>query len=164
MVRTSKSIPLMVVRLGLGIVMFAHGAQKALGWFGGPGLNNSLGFFEHMGLPPALAYLPIAAELLGGLGLILGFLTRIAAFGVLCDMVAAVVLVHGRNGFFMNWSGTLGREGFEFHILAISMALAVLIGGAGACSIDRLFTREVRRSEPPPPVRRYEEEKEYMRR
>lgn len=137
---TRNSPSLAVVRLVLGVVMFAHGAQKMLGWFGGYGFSGTMGFFGHMGIPAPFAFLAIAAEFFGGLGLILGFLSRIAAFGVLCNMVVAVLTVHIHNGFFMNWAGTKKGEGFEYHLLAIAMALAVIVGGAGAASANRALT------------------------
>ncbi len=145
---TSNSMALMIIRLTLGIVMFAHGAQKMLGWFGGPGFHGTVGFLESSGIPAVFAYLAIAAEFLGGLGLILGCLTRIAAFGILCNMVVAILMVHARNGFFMNWTGKQGGEGFEYHILAIGMALAAIFGGAGALSIDHVLAARMRTTRP----------------
>ncbi|MBZ5728867.1 MAG: DoxX family protein [Acidobacteriia bacterium] len=138
---TADSLPLTVVRLGLGITMFPHGAQKMMGWFGGQGFGATMGSFEHEGIPAVFAFLAIAAEFFGALGLILGFLSRIAAFGVLCTMVVAVGLVHGANGFFMNWAGTQKGEGFEYHVLAIALSVAVVIGGGGDFSVDRAAAR-----------------------
>src|SRR5271163_1735261 len=84
-----------LLRLVVGIVFFAHGAQKMLGWFGGFGFSGTMGFFTGMLHVPALfAFLAIAAEFFGGLGLILGFLTRIAAFGIAVNMVVAIATVH----------------------------------------------------------------------
>jgi putative oxidoreductase len=135
---TSNSPSLAIVRLVLGLVMFPHGAQKMLGWFGGYGFSGTMSAFTHqMGIPAPLAFLAICAEFFGGLGLIVGFLSRIAAFGVLCNMVVAVLTVHIRYGLFMNWFGANKGEGFEYHLLAIAMALAICIGGAGALSVDR---------------------------
>jgi len=129
---TPNSPALTVVRLALGAVMFAHGAQKALGWFGGSGPAGTIGYFDQaLGIPAALTALVIAAEFLGGLGLIVGALSRIAALGVIAVMLGAVALVHLPNGFFMS------DGGFEFHILAVAMAVAVLIRGGGALSVDR---------------------------
>jgi len=139
--QTADSLPLALVRLGLGVVMFTHGAQKMLGWFGGNGFSATMGFFTHSGIPAPFAFLAIAAEFFGGIGLILGFLSRIGAFGILCNMAVAIARVHAANGFFMNWTGAKKGEGFEYHILAIAMALAVVIGGAGAFSLDRLAAR-----------------------
>ena len=96
-----------ILRVVLGLVFFAHGAQKMLGWFGGYGFSGTMGFFTGaMHIPAPLAFLAIAAEFFGGLGLILGFLTRIAAFGIAVNMLVAIAAVHGAFGFFMNWSGT----------------------------------------------------------
>jgi len=126
-----------LLRLVLGVVFFAHGAQKMLGWFGGYGFSGTMGFFTHqMGIPAALAFLAIAAEFFGGLGLLVGFLGRIAAFGIACNMLVAVAMVHQKVGFFMNWNGNQPGEGFEFHLLALAMLLAVMILGSGALSVD----------------------------
>jgi putative oxidoreductase len=143
--KTNNSASLAIVRLGLGLVMFPHGAQKMLGWFGGGGFNGTMGFFAHMGVPAPLAFLAIAAEFFGSLGLILGFLSRVASFGVLCNMMVAICMVHAGNGFFMNWTGKQPGEGFEYHILAIAISLAILVGGAGACSVDRVLSRAAQR-------------------
>jgi len=143
---TPNSPALAVVRLALGVVMFAHGAQKALGWFGGFGPSGTLGFFDQsLGIPPVLGVLVIAAEFLGGLGLILGALSRIAAVGVIAVMLGAVALVHAPNGFFMDWSGQAAGQGFEFHVLVIAMALAVVLRGSGALSVDRVIAARARR-------------------
>jgi len=139
---TKEDFVLTVLRLVLGVVFFAHGAQKMLGWFGGYGFRASMGFFTHgMHVPALFAFLAICAEFFGGLGLIAGFLARIAAFGLACNMLVAVYLVHLHNGFFMNWSGKQQGEGFEYHLLALALLFAILIRGAGALSIDRLLSR-----------------------
>src|SRR5690349_24048557 len=100
LIATDDNPATLILRLVLGIVMFAHGAQKLLGWFGGPGFNGTMGFFASGGIPAVFAFLAIMAAFLGGLGLILGFLSRIAAFGILCSMVVPIAKVHGRNGCF----------------------------------------------------------------
>jgi len=139
---TSNDVGLTVLRLIAGIVFFAHGAQKMLGWFGGYGFHGTMGFFtQEMHLPAVLAFLAICAEFFGGLGLIVGFLTRIAAFGVLSNMVVAVLLIHHKFGLFMNWGGDQKGEGFEYHLLAIAVMLAVIIRGAGAYSVDYMISR-----------------------
>jgi putative oxidoreductase len=133
---------LTLLRFALGIVFFAHGAQKVLGWFGGPGLASSMQIFTHgMRIPAPFAALAIFAEFLGGIGLLLGLLTRIAAFGIAVNMIVAVFLVHLPNGLFMNWVGTQRGEGFEFHILAIALAAILIARGAGAWSLDRVLLR-----------------------
>ena len=127
-----------ILRLVLGVVFFAHGAQKLLGWFGGYGFSGTMGFFTGaLHIPALFAFLAIAAEFFGGLGLILGFLTRIAAFGIAAVMVVAIGMVHSTFGFFMNWSGTLKGEGFEYHLLVLAITAFLMIRGAGAFSIDR---------------------------
>jgi putative oxidoreductase len=138
---TSGDWGLTVLRLALGVVIFPHGIQKTLGWFGGAGFHATMGFFTQGGIPVVLAFLAICAEFLGGLGLIVGFLSRIAAFGILCVMCVAVFRVHIPNGFFMNWGGNQKGEGFEFHILAIGIAIAIMVRGAGALSLDRALSR-----------------------
>jgi putative oxidoreductase len=134
---TPNDFTLTVVRLVLGIVFFAHGAQKMLGWFGGYGFHGTMGFFTQRGIPAPLAFLAICAEFFGGLGLIVGLLSRIAAFGIMVNMLVAIVTVHRFNGLFMNWFGNQKGEGYEYHLLAIALGLVVLIKGAGALSIDR---------------------------
>jgi putative oxidoreductase len=140
LVGTTQDVSLTTLRLVLGVVFLAHGAQKMLGWFGGYGFHGTMGAFTHMGMPAALAFLIIATEFFGGLGLIVGFLTRIAALGVSGLMVGAVFMVHLQNGFFMNWMGTQKGEGYEYHLLALAIAAALLLRGAGAYSVDRALT------------------------
>jgi putative oxidoreductase len=137
LLRTDDSLPLMIVRLALGIVILPHGLQKTLGLFGGPGYSGTMGMFTSQGMPAALAFLVILGESAGSLGLIVGFLSRIAGFGISCIMLGAIAMVHWPNGLFMNWSGKQAGEGFEFHILALGIALAVLVGGGGKSSVDR---------------------------
>jgi putative oxidoreductase len=142
LLRTDDDWSSLVLRVLLGVVFFPHGAQKVLGWFGGHGLSGTLGFFtQNMGIPLALAALVIAAEFLGSLGLVSGFLTRLAAFGIFCVMLGAIFLVHLPNGFFMNWGGTQAGEGFEYHLLAIAIAVALMLKGGGRWSVDRALSR-----------------------
>jgi putative oxidoreductase len=138
---TSNEWTLTVLRLVTGVVFFMHGAQKMLGWFGGYGFSGTMGFFTNMmHIPAPLALLAILAEFLGGLGLIVGALTRIAAFGIATNMVVATLLVHSQNGFFMNWTGQQKGEGFEYHLLAIAIAIVLMVRGGGAFSVDRALT------------------------
>jgi putative oxidoreductase len=130
----------LVVRLGLGIVFFAHGAQKTFGWFGGHGLSATIGGFRQMNIPPAATVLAAFIECFGGLALILGLLARPVALALILVMLMAIVKVHGRNGFFLNFAMTPGKgHGYEFNLALIALALSILIGGAGALSIDRLI-------------------------
>ncbi len=137
---TSNDFTLTVVRLVLGLIFFAHGAQKMLGWFGGYGFHGTMGFFTQMGIPAPLAFLAICAEFFGGLGLLVGLLSRIAALGIIVNMLVAIATVHLGNGFFMNWTGQQKGEGFEFHLLAIALATVIVVKGAGAISIDRVIS------------------------
>ncbi|HEX6201692.1 MAG TPA: DoxX family protein [Thermoanaerobaculia bacterium] len=143
---TDDSLAAFLARLALGIVIFPHGAQKLLGWFGGPGFNGTLDFFaQAFGVPAMLTMLVILAEFFGGLGLVFGLLTRLSAIGVGLVMLGAVVLGgHLENGFFMNWTGQQAGEGFEFHLLAIGLVLVVLALGGGRWSVDRAITRRKR--------------------
>lgn len=140
--RTTDHWSGLVLRLMLGIVMFSHGAQKVFGWFGGHGFTGTMGFFTgQMHIPAIFALLAIAAEFLGSLGLLVGCLTRVAAFGIFCEMLVAVRMAHWQHGFFMNWFGQQQGEGFEYHLLVIAICLALMIGGAGRWSVDRARSR-----------------------
>src|SRR5260370_28487369 len=102
LIATDNSSATTIFRLALGMIFFAHGAEKMLGWFGGYGFTGTMGFFTGaLHIPAIFAFLAIAAEFFGGLGLIFGFLTRIAAFGILSNMVVAIAMVHSQFGFFM---------------------------------------------------------------
>src|SRR5215470_9898723 len=135
---TDNSVATTILRLVLGVVCFAHGAQKMLGWFGGFGFSATMAMFTGMmHIPAALAFLAIVAEFFGGLGLILGFLTRIAAFGLAVNMLVAIAAVHAPFGFFMNWTGSQKGEGIEYHLLILAVTAFLMIRGAGAWSLDR---------------------------
>jgi putative oxidoreductase len=135
---TNNDMALTVLRVVAGIVIFAHGSQKVFGWFGGYGFSGTMGFFTHnLGIPAVFAFLAICAEFLGGIGLIVGFLSRVAAFGVFCDMAVAIAMVHHSFGFFMNWTGAQKGEGFEYHLLMMAICVAIMERGAGALSVDR---------------------------
>lgn len=130
----------LVVRLALGVIFFAHGSQKLFGWFGGHGLKGTIGGFRQMGIPPAATVIAACLECFGGLAMIVGFLARPAAVGLIIVMLMAVAKVHAKNGFFINFAMTAGKgHGYEFNLALIAMALSILIGGAGAVSIDRLI-------------------------
>ena len=143
---TDDSTATPILRLVLGVEFFAHGAQKMLGWFGGFGFADTMNMFTSMlHIPAPLAFLAIAAEFFGGIGLILGFLTRIAAFGIGVNMLVAIMIEHRAFGFFMNWTGTQKGEGFEFHLLVLAIVAFLMIRGAGAYSVDRVLSVSVRR-------------------
>lgn len=140
---TDNSLVLTILRVTLGLVILPHGLQKTMGWFGGYGFTGTMGGFTSMGIPAFLAFLVIAAESAGALALITGFSTRIAAFGIGATMAVAA-LMHKANGFFMNWSGQQKGEGFEFHILALGIAIALMLGGAGRFSLDRSLANKAK--------------------
>jgi putative oxidoreductase len=140
---TPDDIAFTVLRLVLGVVFFVHGSQKMLGWFGGHGFKATMGFFTQTAhIPAVFAFLAIAAEFFGGLGLIVGLLSRIAAFGITVNMLVAIFTVHLANGFFMNWAGKQKGEGIEYHLLVLAMTVALMIRGAGAFSLDRAISGE----------------------
>lgn len=149
---TSGSVGPLLLRLALGVVMFAHGAQKVLGWWGGPGIRGTFDAFEQAyGVPPWLTVLPMAAEFGGGLLLVVGALTRLAALAIGVNMLVAVFVGgHAAHGFFMNWTGQAAGEGFEYHILAVGVAAALVIQGAGALSVDRAVAPRVEEPAPAP--------------
>lgn len=140
---TSDSSVPTILRIALGLVIFPHGAQKLFGWFGGYGPGATLGFFSSMGIPVAIGLLVILAESAGALALIAGFATRLAAVGVGVTIGVAALLVHVKHGFFMNWSGQQGGEGFEYHILVVAMAAALAVAGGGRWSADRAIATKI---------------------
>lgn len=143
LISTTNDHGLLVIRLALAAVLLAHGLQKAFGLFGGYGFEATVGFFGSLGVPAPLAVLVILAETVGAVALAAGLLGRVAAFGGAAVMAGAVAMVHYPFGFFMNWSGQQAGEGFEFHLLAIAMAVALMIRGSGALSLDRVLQRRL---------------------
>ncbi len=100
---TYASWSLLIVRVVLGVIFFAHGAQKVFGWFGGHGLKGTVGYFQQsLKIPPALGVLASLTECFGGLAVLVGFLSRPAALGLAVVMLVAVAKVHWPNGFFLN--------------------------------------------------------------
>lgn len=141
---TDESWSGLILRVTLGLVMFPHGAQKLLGWFGGFGFDGTLGFFtQKMGLPWIIAFLVIIGESFGSLALLAGFLTRFSAASLAVIMLGAVSMVHLPNGFFMNWFGQQQGEGFEYHLLVIGMAAALVLTGGGKWSVDRMIAEKL---------------------
>jgi putative oxidoreductase len=140
LMQTHNDLALALARFILGMVFFAHGAQKVLGWFGGLGFSGTVSMFKNMGMPAALAYFVMFVEFFGGLSLLFGLLSRLAGLGIVAEMLGAIFTVHIHNGFFMNWFGNQKGEGFEFHLLAIAIAVLVMLRGAGAFSLDRAIS------------------------
>jgi putative oxidoreductase len=141
LMRTTPDPLLLVARVVLAVVMFAHGSQKLFALFGGRGLDATYAFFAAFGIPPWLGTLAMVAEFGGAIALLLGVLGRIAAAGLIVNMLVAIFVVHGQFGFFMNWGGQQRGEGIEFHLITIALLLTILVRGAGPVSIDHATTR-----------------------
>ncbi len=140
---TDDSTTHLIIRVTLGLVILYHGAQKLLGMFGGYGFDGTMGFFtEKMGIPALIAFLVIIGESFGALGLITGFLTRLSAAGVACIMLGAIALVHWNIGFPMNWAGQQAGEGFEYHLLALGLAIPLILYGGGKFSLDQIVEKK----------------------
>jgi putative oxidoreductase len=141
---TNENHTATIIRIVLGLILFPHGAQKLLGWFGGYGFNGTMGYLTGaVGLPGIIAFLVIAIEFFGSLALIFGFATRIVAVGIIALFTGIILTSHFQNGFFMNWSGNTKGEGYEFHLLIIGMAIALLISGAGKWSVDHVIHKKI---------------------
>jgi putative oxidoreductase len=141
---TPKDVTGLVLRLGLAVAMFPHGAQKALGWFGGYGMSGTLNAFTtYMHIPWLLALAVIAAEFLGAIALAFGFFTRLSALAIGATMAVAAAMVHLPHGFFMNWTGQQKGEGIEYFILAVAISVGLVLHGAGKWSVDSLIAKRV---------------------
>ncbi|WP_018612671.1 DoxX family protein [Segetibacter koreensis] len=141
LVTNAANITALIARLALGITLFPHGAQKLFGWFGGYGFGGTIGFLTaKAGLPYILALLVILIESIGALFVLVGFITRIAAFGIFVEFIGVIFKVHLANGFFMNWSGSQKGEGIEYFILLLGLALILIITGGGKASVDAAIT------------------------
>ena len=145
LLRTDNSPVQLFIRLALGVVIFPHGAQKALGWFNGPGFLKTLQIFSNMGFPVWSTVILMVFELLGAVLLVLGLLTRVWALGIGVALTLCMFMNHVQHGFFMNWFGQQKGEGFEFHLLVLGIALALVIQGGGALSMDRALTDKGRK-------------------
>ena len=140
LINTQNEYPFALARIVLGSVIFAHGAQKMLGWFGGSGFSRTIADFAKLGMPTVVALFAIFVEFFGGLCLLLGLFSRVAAFAIIVEMIGAVLTIHMHNGFFMDWTGHQKGEGYEYHLIAISLAFLILVRGAGAMSIDYILS------------------------
>lgn len=140
MFKTDGNYASTALRIVLGVIIFSHGAQSMLGWFGGYGLKATLQFLTTaMSLPMAVAFAVIMIQFFGSLMLITGAGTRIAALGIF-GIFVGMASYHFQFGLHMNWAGSKGGEGYEYHILVLGMCLAVFILGGGALSLDRRIT------------------------
>ena len=133
------------IRIAIGVVFIAHGGQKVFGVWGGQGLKDTMqAFHQFLGIPPWLGFTASFVELLGGIALIIGVLTRLAAIGLTVNMVVATLRVHWPNGFFLNWMPSshpnLGH-GIEYNVAILGGTIALIVLGGGKLSIDWLFRR-----------------------
>ena len=144
LMQTDDNLASPLLRLFLGLILFPHGAQKLLGWFGGHGFAATVQGLSGRGIPAAIVFLVILIEFFGPLSLFIGFLSRVSALGILCVMLGAIFTVVLPNGFFMNWEGHQKGEGFEYHLLVIGICLALLVLGSGRFSVDRSMDRVTR--------------------
>ncbi len=123
--RPAVDISLLILRVVVGVIFAAHGAQKMFGAFGGQGLSALV---ERMG---PIGYLVAIGEFFGGVGLIFGFLSRFSAASLIVIMIGAIVQVHGKNGFFMH------NNGFEYNLALIGLLAPILLAGPGRLAVMR---------------------------
>ncbi len=143
---TSPELSSFVLRMSLGIMILPHGLQKLFGWFGGFGFQNTISFFsKNLGIPKILGALVIFVEVFGGLALLLGLGTRLAAGAVGFVLLVAAFLLHTKHGFFMNWFGNQSGEGVEFFIIALAIAVALIFQGGGKFSLDSFLSSSVKK-------------------
>ncbi|MES2003321.1 MAG: DoxX family protein [Bacteroidota bacterium] len=139
----STNVYALIARLAVFLVVFPHGAQKLLGWFGGYGFTGTMGFLTgSVGLPWIIALLVILIEFFGALFMLFGFATRLAALGILGNFLGVLFSAHIHNGFFMNWYMQPNKgEGYEYFILLFGLAIITLISGGGKASVDASITK-----------------------
>jgi putative oxidoreductase len=144
--KNNASMALLFIRLALGIVVFAHGAQKVLGWFGGAGFGKTIEIFTmQLGYPLWIVLLLMFIEFGGSIGLMLGLMTRLSALGIAASMIVCAYQSHIQNGFFMNWFGQQAGEGVEYHLLVLGMCFALMAQGGGNMAMDRALPHTRRR-------------------
>lgn len=132
-----------ITRLTIGLIMFPHGAQKTLGWFGGPGFSGEMHFFtQNLQLPWLVALLVIVIEFVGAICLILGLASRLWSVAMILLFIGIILMAHADHGFFMNWFGTQKGEGYEYHLLVIGLCLSTLVSGSGKYSLDRWWFKQ----------------------
>ncbi len=134
--KTSDALHLFLLRIGLAVVIFPHGAMKLFGWFGGDGWSAAIDNFSGMGIPAVVGALIVLGESLGMIALFIGFFGRFMAASLVIIMIGATV-TNFEHGFFMNWSGEQEGEGIQFYLLTIIMGIAIVLKGSGKWSVDR---------------------------
>ncbi|WP_395763153.1 DoxX family protein [Elizabethkingia anophelis] len=145
-IKTEHSFGPLILRIAYAIVMFPHGAQKLLGWWGGFGYTGTMKYFTtEGGLSPLTAFLVIFLEFFGTLLIFSGILTRVISLASIFLFIGMIIAVHLPFGFFMDWHSIQGGEGYEYHILAIGILLSLLVSGAGKFSVDKLLNSKCNR-------------------
>lgn len=145
LISTNGNNAAFILRVILGAVLFAHGAQNMTGWFGGLGFTATMQHLtESMGLPYLVAVSVISLQFFGAILIMAGLTTRVIALGILGMFIGMIVTVHYEYGFFMNWFGANSGEGYEYHVLVIGIAAALLVLGGGAWSLDRKLSGLIR--------------------
>lgn len=139
---TDKDYTGLIIRLTLGLVMFPHGAQKMLGWFGGVGLVNELKLLQELDIPWIVALMVILIEFFGAISLLIGFASRLWSIAFAGLFIGIILLEHLQYGFFMNWFGHQEGEGFEYHLLVLGLCIALFVQGSGKHAIDSLIFRK----------------------
>ena len=132
----------LIIRFTTGLVLLPHGAQKMLGIFDGYGFIGTMTFFtDTLHLPWLIGFLVILIEFVGSLSVIAGFASRIWSAMIIVLMLGIIFTSHIGNGFFMNWLGNQGGEGFEYHLLVIGLSVAILINGSGKYAVDKIISK-----------------------
>lgn len=139
--KTTNSFAPLFLRVFLALVLFPHGAQKLMGWFGGYGFNGTMQYFtETVGLPKVVGFLVIMIEFFGPIALLLGFAVRFWSIAI-AFVMTGIILTNFTDYFFMNWFGNQKTEGMEFFLLAIGMSLSLVYAGAGRFSVDHSISK-----------------------
>ncbi len=144
LIQTEDDIKLFILRITVGFVVLAHGVQKLFGWFGGHGVSSTIeAFGQWFGFPSFITVLVILADSFGAFFLMLGLFTRFMAASISMVMIGAIIFVHGRWGFYMNWYSEQRGEGFEFHLLILAICAVLIIAGGGKWSADKLISSKI---------------------
>ena len=138
---TSKDYTGLIIRMTLGAVMFPHGAQKMLGWFGGSGFSKEVELLQQLDIPWLVAVMVILIEFFGAISLMVGFASRLWSIAIGVLFIGIIFMEHLQYGFFMNWFGDQAGEGFEYHLLVIGLCVALLVQGSGKYALDSLICR-----------------------
>ena len=138
---TSKDYTGLIIRMTLGAVMFPHGAQKMLGWFGGSGFSKEVELLQQLDIPWLVAVMVILIEFFGAISLMVGFASRLWSIAIGVLFIGIIFMEHLQYGFFMNWFGDQAGEGFEYHLLVIGLCVALLVQGSGKYALDSLICK-----------------------